>query len=104
MIKELAVVIFMVSLVLVVSGCTQIPEDIRYCEKAEDCVHVGCSCGCSGCGGFDYDDVVNKKYEDLWYMQENCSKTKTCLMVCCPPRYVDCENNTCVVKQGSPET
>jgi hypothetical protein len=61
-------------------------------------VAVGCTCTCSGCGGFSYQDVVNKNYQEDWYNRHSCSAPLICPQVCCPARQVVCENNTCVVK------
>lgn len=69
----------------------------KNCVNSDDCVQVGCECNCMGCGGFDYQDVVNKEYEDAWYDAHRCSKLKECPKVCCPPRKVLCADNTCQV-------
>jgi hypothetical protein len=76
---------------------TPVEDDLRYCIADEDCIPVSCSCSCSGCGGFFYEDVVNRKYTDIWYKQQGCQPSDKCLMVCCPKRKVSCENNLCVV-------
>lgn len=75
-------------------------DDMKYCISDDDCVPVDCRCSCSGCGGFSYDDVVNKKYADAWYYQQGCEPAEKCPQVCCPPRSIACENNQCVVKEG----
>lgn len=75
-------------------------DDMKYCDSDEECVPVDCGCSCGGCGGFSYDDVVNKKYADEWYNQKGCKHAEICPMVCCPARKVACENNVCVVKEG----
>lgn len=84
---------------------TSIPKSVaatKHCFFASDCVAVDCGCVCSGCGGFPYDDVINKKYEDIWYEQQGCAKEKMCLTACCSPRSIACEKNVCVVKEGVP--
>jgi hypothetical protein len=68
------------------------------CQTAADCVHVGCGCKCSGCGGFDYEEVINKNSEEEWYQQRNCQKPTICPQVCCNPVTIACEDNTCVAK------
>jgi hypothetical protein len=73
-------------------------SDMRSCASAGDCVPVGCSCTCSGCGGFSFEDVVNKKCEDRWYHRHDCKPTHVCPEVCCPPRTLACENRMCSVK------
>ena len=71
-------------------------SEMKYCKSAEDCMPVGCGCSCSGCGGFSYDDIVNKKYADLWYKQNKCEPAKICPTVCCPQRSIVCsDNNVC---------
>ena len=76
-------------------------QTMKYCINDNDCTPVDCGCSCSGCGGFSYDDVVNKKYADAWYSQQCCKPAKICPLVCCPLRKVSCENNVCVVKEGA---
>ena len=73
-------------------------EEMKYCEFDSDCVPVGCVCTCSGCGGFSYEDIINKKYTNAWYYQKNCKPAEICPMVCCGPTKAVCENNMCVVK------
>jgi|GEM_PF-6885376 len=73
-------------------------EMFRQCASRSDCVSVGCSCNCSGCGGFSYEDVINKKYVDAWYEKEDCKPAQACPEVCCSPRTIECENKICVVK------
>lgn len=68
---------------------------MKYCDSDNDCTPVGCSCYCSGCGGFSYDDIVNKKYVNAWYNQEGCRPAELCSMTCCEPRKVVCENQLC---------
>ena len=72
--------------------------DMKYCISADDCVPVGCRCSCSGCGGFSYEDIVNKKYVDAWYYQQGCKSAQTCPEVCCTPKTIACEDNSCIVK------
>jgi hypothetical protein len=72
-------------------------KKMRKCEVNSDCVPVKCTCGCSGCGGFDYDDVINKKYVKWWHIKEWCSPENTCPEVCCTPKEAICENNSCTV-------
>jgi hypothetical protein len=74
---------------------TPTEEEMRTCDSVDDCVPVGCSCECSGCGGFSSEDIVNRKYEDLWYEIHACEKEKVCLEVCCPDRALVCENGLC---------
>jgi len=69
--------------------------EMRTCDTAADCVPVGCACHCSGCGGFSSEDIVNKKYEDLWYESHACEKDRMCLEVCCQPLTLICENALC---------
>lgn len=73
----------------------------KYCEANNDCVPVGCNCSCSGCGGFSYEEIINKNFVDKWYQQHNCVPPKICLTVCCPQRTVTCESNKCGVKEES---
>ena len=80
-----------------------IQDPSKYCTSAKDCVPVMCSCHCSGCGGFSYEDIVNKKYVDKWYKEHNCSPAIACPMVCCPPVIKVCEDNTCKVKPRTRE-
>jgi len=75
-------------------------KEMKYCEHSSDCVPVGCECTCSGCGGFSYEDIVNKKYVDTWYNQQGCEPVQICPEVCCPRTTINCENNMCVVKAG----
>ena len=76
------------------------PADMRSCKTAEDCVPVWCKCECSGCGGFSYDDVVNKAYEATWHELKGCQQMGACPEVCCAPCRLVCEAGTCVVKRG----
>ncbi|MCX6750530.1 MAG: hypothetical protein NTZ83_03665 [Candidatus Pacearchaeota archaeon] len=73
---------------------------MKYCISKEDCISVDCGCGCSGCGGFSYDDIVNKKYAKAWYLQQGCLPSGVCPEVCCMPRTIECENNACVAKEA----
>lgn len=85
------------------STTTKIPDPSKYCTSAKDCVPVMCICGCSGCGGFSYEDIVNKNYVDKWYNEHNCSPAMECPEVCCPPVIKVCEDNTCKVKPRTRE-
>ncbi|MFH1506006.1 MAG: hypothetical protein ABIE94_03360 [archaeon] len=90
--------------VLFVAGC-QVTEPVhleamKYCTSADECVPVGCTCGCSGCGGFSYEDIVNEEYVDEWYSLQGCEPVDTCPEVCCMAATIACENNVCVVKSG----
>jgi len=76
-----------------------IDEDMKRCEVTEDCVAVGCSCYCSGCGGFAFDDIVNKEFADAWYRQYDCRPAEVCPEVCCPPVVIACENKVCTTKE-----
>ena len=69
------------------------------CLTVDDCVAVDCGCSCSGCGGFSYDTVVNKKYEGVWYYERSCEKPELCPQVCCKPAEIVCENNMCGVRE-----
>lgn len=80
-------------------GCINPPEVSKQCDTPEDCVPVGCECTCSGCGGFSYEDIVNKDSVDAWYLIHDCSPPQVCPEVCCPPMEKVCENNVCAVKQ-----
>jgi len=74
-------------------------EDMKHCVSDQDCVPVECGCSCSGCGGFSYDDVVNRKYVATWYKQQRCNQAEICPMECCPKNEIACENNVCVVNE-----
>ncbi|NQU86631.1 MAG: hypothetical protein HQ541_12800, partial [Mariniphaga sp.] len=78
-------------------------KEEKFCNTADNCVVVACGCDCSGCGGFSYDDVVNKNYKDKWYEENNCKDIfpRMCPEVCCPKREKVCKNNICKVKEGS---
>ncbi|MDD5221492.1 MAG: hypothetical protein PHV47_02750 [Candidatus Pacebacteria bacterium] len=73
------------------------PEEMRVCDVNEDCIPVGCNCTCSGCGGFSYEDIINKEYKNDWYAQNNCSEPEICPMVCCEPAEIRCLNNQCSI-------
>lgn len=68
-----------------------------YCDSAADCVPVECGCDCSGCGGFSYDDIINRAYVDQWYSDNGCAPAKICPEVCCEPKKVACEEHVCKV-------
>ncbi len=76
-------------------------DEMMRCEADGDCVPVGCGCSCSGCGGFSYEDVVNKKFENIWYKEHDCKKATICPKVCCEPSRTVCENKKCVVKKDA---
>lgn len=69
----------------------------KYCKNADDCKPVGCECTCNGCGGFSYEDVFNKEYEDLWYKENDCTKPTKCPDVCCQKVVKVCDDNVCKV-------
>jgi len=73
-------------------------EAMRQCYSAADCEPVGCGCDCSGCGGFSFEDMVNKQYVNSWYKQKSCKPADVCPMVCCMARTIACESNICVAK------
>jgi hypothetical protein len=68
------------------------------CQTVADCVHVGCGCKCSGCGGFDYEEIINKNSKEEWYGQHNCPESTICPQVCCGPVTIFCENNICLAR------
>lgn len=71
----------------------------RRCRTAGDCVPVTCRCGCSGCGGFAFQDVVNRRYERWWYRTRGCTRGG-CYRRCCPPRRLVCRRGLCTVLPG----
>jgi len=78
-------------------------EEMKQCERAGDCVPVTCLCTCSGCGGFSYQDVVNRNYQEAWYTQNNCPgnfPAMRCPQVCCIPVQITCEDNRCMAREG----
>jgi hypothetical protein len=75
----------------------QEPDGLRACDDPADCVAVRCGCSCSGCGGFDYDDAVNRRFESWWYEAHDCQKSRICPMVCCPKRALVCDDGRCTV-------
>ena len=87
---------------LLLSGCTKQVIDIKdktFCNTETDCTPVSCGCRCSGCGGFDYEDVVNIEYVNQWYEEHQCTKPEICPTVCCPQRRVSCISNHCAVEE-----
>lgn len=93
----LLVIIFSISLQGCGDECDE--KNMSRCDSASDCIPVECGCSCSGCGGFGYDEIVNKSCEDKWYKNQNCSPSAFCPDVCCPGEMtIECENKTCVVK------
>lgn len=74
-------------------------EDMTACDTADDCVTVACACKCSGCGGFYFEDVVNKAFEEWWYEEKGCKKANVCPEVCCPGKMtLACAEGRCVVE------
>jgi len=76
--------------------------NMRYCRSSDDCVPVGCSCRCSGCG-FSYEDIVNGACAAAWYEEQGCEPPTVCLGVCCAGETACCVDNTCVVRLGGCE-
>lgn len=74
-----------------------IPDDPKYCDVADDCVAVSCSCYCSGCNGFPWEDVVNEAYYDAWYEEQGCEWPQYCTTGCCPSAEIACVDNQCAV-------
>ena len=73
--------------------------ELQKCESDSDCIFVksSCGCNCSGCGGIDYDLVINKKHFPLWNEMYGCfSKSQQCPDVCCPVAKPVCEGNRCI--------
>ncbi len=78
---------------------TSCSEDPHFCQTAADCAPVGCTCYCSGCGGFPYDDIVNIECVDTWYADQGCEPGMAggCDQVCCAPASITCIDHTCAV-------
>ncbi|NIM47191.1 MAG: hypothetical protein GTN40_03470 [Candidatus Aenigmarchaeota archaeon] len=97
------IIIILILAIVLIAGCTQqsMKIDFYSCTQDSDCTNVGCGCNCSGCGGFSYDEIINKKYVNEWYQEHNCSPPEFCPAVCCQPMTIVCENNTCGVKLTS---
>jgi hypothetical protein len=93
----IGLILFLFLLFGIIAISTIPEEKMKACKTDQDCVPVKCECGCSGCGGFDYDGIVNKKYRAIWHVKEWCSPEKTCPDVCCTPKEAICENSTCTV-------
>ena len=74
-------------------------RNMSTCETSDDCVPVGCSCRCSGCG-FSYEDIVNAACTGAWYEEQGCEPASECPGVCCAGETACCEDNTCVVRLG----
>ena len=73
-------------------------DDMKACDTTDDCVTVACACKCSGCGGFYFEDVVNKVFEERWYEEKGCTKANVCPEVCCPGKMtLACAEGRCVV-------
>ena len=101
------IIIVSVLAVVLIAGCSQyfVQEekdfskiDFYSCMKASDCVPVDCGGGCSGGGGFPYDEIINKKYVNEWYQKNTCDEPGVGLTVTCPRMLITCENSTCGVK------
>lgn len=69
--------------------------NLRTCKSAQDCIPVACRHSCGGCGGFDYDDIINKKFETEWYSDAGCYGFGSGPDVCCPSREVTCIASKC---------
>ena len=81
-----------------VADCNDNPQ---LCVTSADCAPVGCKCYCQSCGdGFSFEDVVNTNCVEAWYDQHSCLPPVGCPGVCCPQRFVICENNLCTVVDG----
>ena len=78
-------------------------DDWHACHDVEDCVPVGCGCSCSGCGGFSYEDIINRDLEQAWYEEKGCEPASVCPEVCCPALTVVCEDGRCGVVAGKIE-
>jgi hypothetical protein len=72
-------------------------DPTKFCQIDKDCVAVGCGCSCSGCGGFSYEEIVNIKYQDVWYYERDCKPAEVCPHVCCEPAELKCIENVCKV-------
>lgn len=72
-------------------------EEMKACEEDGDCAPVGCFCWCSG-GGFSYEEIVNERYVDAWYLQQGCDPPVMCLEEKCPPIRAICRDNMCTVE------
>ncbi len=75
-------------------------DEWKACHEAEDCVAVGCSCSCSGCGGFSSEDVISKDFEEAWYEEKGCERVHVCPEVCCDPMTIVCQDGLCGVVAG----
>jgi len=87
--------IILILAITLTAGCVEPQIDFYSCSQDSDCINVGCGCHCSGCGGFSYDEIINKKYVNEWYQEHNCSPPQVCPMVCCPAMKIICEDNVC---------
>ena len=75
-----------------------IQNKMQSCSLKEDCIPVGCRCTCNGCGGFSYEEIINNKYETMWYFSHLCKKPEACDTGCCIPSEIACENGLCIVR------
>lgn len=75
-------------------------DEWKACHEAEDCVAVGCTCSCSGCGGFSFKDVISKDFEEAWYEEKGCERVHVCPEVCCDPMTIVCQDGLCGVVAG----
>ena len=75
--------------------------DQRFCDTPADCAPVSCGCSCSGCGGFDYEEIVRTGCVADWYADHACAPPTICPLVCCPERTVTCVNHMCGVSDGA---
>ncbi len=75
-------------------------DEWKACHEAEDCVAVGCTCSCSGCGGFSSEDIISKDFEDAWYEKKGCEPAQVCPEVCCDPMTIVCQDGQCGVVAG----
>jgi len=101
----------LIGIFVLLLGCSQKKDDnssnqsvdvrLMYsCSDASDCVAVGCGCRCSGCGGFSFDEIINKDYTDHWHELKGCEQADPdepviCPMVCCTPGEIVCVDGTC---------
>jgi hypothetical protein len=93
----LVAVIFIV-IIWAVRSLYRFQTDQSYCVLASDCIPVACECHCSGCGGFSYEEIINKEHLNEWYEQHHCSPPVSCPNVCCQPMEIVCHDNRCKVK------
>ena len=81
-------------------------EEMVGCATAADCVPAECSGHCSGCGGFSFEEIINKKSEKAWYYQKGCRKPlpgeMLVPMVCCSPGEIVCAKGNCAFLPQAP--